>query len=435
MVKQTNPEERRLFYEQHQQGQTYEAIAQEHGVSKECVRYWCRRQRDGGSCQNRYQRQAGGILSRGDPKVRYVILRLRLSHPRWGPNRILHHLSRRASLKGCRLPSEASIGRYLHQWPRFRRQAKVQQSNPRPNEATEIHQRWQLDFKVQIALQDGTLVNLHTVRDQVGKAYIEARLFSAGRVGQRAQRVTLEQARSVLRHGFASWGTLPDEVQTDGETALVGRSGDTFFPSVFRLWLIGLGITPLRISHTTDNAEVERAHRTINDYAIVGNEAASIEQLQAILDQALVELNEQLPSRAEGCHHLPPVVAQPQLRQPRRPFSPEHELAHFDLKRIDHYLASLAWPRRVSSTGQVTIGQRRRYTIGRQFAAQTVLVRFDPEDRHFVFCTADEPHHELARRPARGLEVEDLTGLAPWPSGLGPQQLPLPFFEIEGVTF
>lgn len=271
MVKQTSPEQRQMFYEQHQQGQTYEAIAQAQGVSKECVRYWCRRQRDGGSCQSHYQRQPAGLLSHFEPKVRYVILRLRLKHPRWGPNRILYHLGQQASLPGCRLPSQASIGRYLHQWPRFRRQPKHRDASPRPDEATQVHQRWQLDFKVQIALQDGDLVNLHTVRDPVGEAYIGAHLFWAGQVGQRARRVTMEQARTVLRHCFARWGTLPDEVQTDGEPALVGRTGESFFPSVFSLWLIGLGIKHLRIRRTTDNAEVERAHRTINDYAIVGN--------------------------------------------------------------------------------------------------------------------------------------------------------------------
>ena len=435
MKKQTTPDQRREFYECHQQGETYWAIAARYGVSLGCVRYWCRRQRDGGSCQSHYSGRPPGLLSHYNPKVRYAILRLRLAHPRWGPNRILYKLKQRSSLKGLCLPSEASIGRYLHQWSRFRRQPKYKVAGQRPNEATEIHQRWQLDFKVKIALKDGTLVNLHTVREPVGKAYIGARIFAAGLVGQRAKRVKMEHVRALLRQCFALWGTLPDEVQTDGEPTLVGRSGEIFFPSVFTLWLIGLGIDHLRIKHTTDNAEVERAHRTINDYAIVGNEDASVVQLQSIIDQALVELNEVLPSRAEGCHNLPPLVAHPELRQPRRSFSPEQELALFDLKRVDQYLASLSWPRHVSKSGQVTIGQRRRYTIGRAYATQSVLVRFDPTDRHFVFYATDEPQKELAHRPARGLEIEDLTGLALWPSGLGPQQLPLPFFQTEGVTF
>jgi hypothetical protein len=154
-----------------------------------------------------------------------------------------------------------------------------------------------------------------------------------------------------------------------------------------------------------------------------------------MLDQAVHELNFELPSRAEGCGGLAPVVAHPELLQPRRPFLPEHELTLFDLERVDEYLATFTWKRIVGKNGQVCIGERRRYSIGRSYGRQEVLVRFDPTDRHFVFYAAHDPDRELARRPARGLEVTDLTGIAPWPVGLGPQQLPLPLMTIpEGVN-
>ena len=58
---------------------------------------------------------------------------------------------------------------------------------------------------------------------------------------------------------------------------------------------------------------------------------------------------------------------------------------------------------------------------------------FDPADRHFVFYDVDDPEVEIRRRPAKRLDVTDLTGLAEWPVGLGIQQLPLPFFIPEGV--
>lgn len=432
----TTTQQRQEFYERHQRGENYQKIADDSGVSKECVRYWCRRQRDGGNCQTVYRRELAGLLSRFAPRMRYCILRLRLEHPRWGPNRIRERLNKRPSLRGLNLPSEASIGRYLHQWSRFRRRPKPKKApSQRPKQPTAVHQRWQLDFKVKIALQDGTLVNLHTVRDPVGEAYIGAAVFPSGQVGGKAERVKLEDVRSILRTCFAHWGTLPDEIQTDGEPVLIGRAGQEFFPSRFTLWLKGLGIDHLVIGKVTDNAEVERCHRTINDYAIVGNEDATPAQLQAMLDQAVHELNFELPSRAEGCGGLAPVVAHPELLQPRRPFLPEHELTLFDLERVDEYLATFTWKRIVGKNGQVCIGERRRYSIGRSYGRQEVLVRFDPTDRHFVFYAAHDPARELARRPARGLEVTDLTGIAPWPVGLGPQQLPLPLMMIpEGVN-
>ena len=447
MPKHTTPEQRCGFYEAFQHGDTYQEIADRHGVSRECVRYWCRRQRDGGSCQTVYRKEPTGILSHFAPLVRYCILRLRLEHPRWGPDRIHAKLERRRSLRGLALPSPASIGRYLHQWARFRRKRKKESTESRPNPPTEVHQRWQIDFKVDIILADGTAVDLHTVRDPVGEACLNAVIYPTHKVNTRTKRVPMEQARSTLRRCFAWWNTLPDEVQTDGETTLV-TSGASPFPSRFTLWLQGLGIQHLvtRSGKPTDNAEVERCHRTINDYAIIGNEKCSPDKLQAILDQSVCELTYDLTSRAEGCAGRTPIEAHPELCDPRRPFLPEHELACFDLRRVDVFLSTFTWTRIVGKTGQICLGGHHEYyCVGRAYARQEVLIRFDPTDRHFVFYQStagqgsqdiqeDTELHEIGRRPARNLEIEDLTGLIPWSPGLVPQQLPLHLSFLEGVS-
>lgn len=435
MALRTTQEQRRLFCELHQAGSTYRQIAERFDVSWGCVRYWCRRQRDGKGCRTSYRRHVLGPLSSFDPLVRYGILRLRLEHPRWGPNRIRAGLAKRCSLRGLKLPSDASIGRYLHQWPRFRRSSSRKPARERPRLPTDVHQRWQIDFKVGIALADGQKVNLHTVRDPVGEACLGAFLTPAGRVGQKEKRVTLEQVRSVLRQCFSYWGTLPAEVQTDGEPCLVG-SNEGCFPSKFTLWLKGLGIDHLVIHKVTDNAEVERCHRTVNDYAIVGQENYHRAKLQEILHQAVHELTFELSSRAEGCDGLTPIQAHPELLQPSRPFRPEHELAFFDLQRVDSYLATFTWQRKAEASGRVTIGGvHQRYSLGRGYAGQPIWVRFDPSARHFVFYDNPDSDTEIRRHPARNLEVEDLTGLVPWPLGLVPQQLPLPFLVEQGYVF
>ena len=183
MVKQTTVAQRQEFYQRHQAGESYQDIALQMGVSKECVRYWCRRQRGGGDGQNRYQRPPSGLLSQFDPKVRYAIVRLKLAHPRWGPRSIRHRLKKGASLKGLSLPKEAQIGRYLHQWSRFRRPPRLVPPNQRPDPPQRVHQRWQVDFKMGIALGNGSQISLHTVRDPVGEACLGAVIFPAGQVG------------------------------------------------------------------------------------------------------------------------------------------------------------------------------------------------------------------------------------------------------------
>ncbi len=103
------------------------------------------------------------------------------------------------------------------------------------------------------------------------------------------------------------------------------------------------------------------------------------------------------------------------------------------MKRVDSYLAIFVWERKVGKTGQFEIGCH-RYSAGRRYAGSQILVRFDPEDRHFVFYLPDDPEKEIGRRKAKGLELDDLTGLATWPEGLGLQQLPLPLIFPEGVN-
>jgi transposase InsO family protein len=425
----TTPSQRQEFQRRHHAGETYSEIAAHCGVSKECVRYWCRREGRAGGCESQYQRDGPGPLSEFHALVRYALLRLKVQHPHWGPNRLRVHLRKRASVRGLPLPSEASIGRYLHQWLRFHRRPKKKLETPRPHEPTAVHQCWQIDFKSDIQLTDGTQVTLHTVRDPVGEACLAAKVFPNDTATLRPERVTLEQVRQVLRSTFTTWNTLPDQIQTDGEPVLVRQAGKEAFPNVFTLWLKGLGIehAVIRPGCPTDNAEVERCHRTLNDYVIVGNEHQLFAGLEAQLDQAVLDLLFDLPSRAQGCTGRPPLEAHPDLLQPRHPFRPEHELALFDLKRVDAYLSTFTWTRKASKNGQISLGGRHQYySVGRAYAQHTIVVRFDPTDRQFVCYDAAVPDKEIARRPARQLEVADLTGLATWPAGLVPQQLPLP---------
>lgn len=275
-----------------------------------------------------------------------------------------------------------------------------------------------------------------TVCDPVGEACLGAWLFPAQVVETRENRVTLDHLRTGLRRCFARWRTLPAEIQTDSESVFVGKPSDPF-PGMFTLWLTGLDIEHVvsRPGQPTDNAEVERGHRTIHDYAIVRRKKCSLSELQHILDEASQELVFELSSQAKNCEGQPPIAAHPELLQPRRPFQPDWEVACFDLHRVDRFLATLTWQRKVSKAGQISLGGHHEYYfVGRDYARRQVAVRFDPADRHFVFYDAAEPDVEIGRKPARHLTAKDLSGLIPWPAELVPQQLPLPLPATEGVN-
>lgn len=422
MAARTTLEQREAFIQHRAQGETFAEIAQAYGVSWQCVRFWWQRFRRGEGVSSHYVRERHSLLMRFSPLVCYVILRLKVAHPHWGPRRIRYHLQQRPSLVGQALPSATQIGRYLHQWVRFRRRLKRSQTPPAPRvRPTRIHQVWQVDFKLGIALADGTQVNLHTVHDPVGEVCIAARVTPAGPVGRKPTRVRLDELQTTLRLGFCRWGTLPEEIQTDNEALFTGNPTERF-PARFTLWLVGLGIhhQTIRPGKPTDNAAVERNHRTLNDYG-GSQELTSLAAFQRFLDQAWYELAFALPSYAHGCAGQAPAVAHPELLHQPRPYQAHLEWALFDLQRVDHFLAQFTWSRKVTATGQVSLGgQHHYYSVGRAYAQQLVSVRFDPADRHFIFFADANATQVIARRLARHLTVAQRTGLPP-----GPQQLAL----------
>jgi hypothetical protein len=431
MHMRTDPALRRKFYQAHLQGKSYTEIAAEAGVSKECVRYWCRRQHQGASVISQYPGPAPGLLQRFDPLVRYALLKVRLQHPGWGPVPLRLALRKRPSLAQLKLPHASQIGRYLHQFERFRRKRRSLQARERPQPPHHTFQRWQIDFKMGLALPDGQLVNLFTACDPFAGACIGAQVFPAGRVGQAPKRVVQEQVRAFLRTCFARWQVLPEQLQTDGESTLVANHGPNDFPTTFTLWLHGLGIEHrvIRPHRPTDNAEVERMHRTVTAFALQGSRLTDLAALNAALQESLTVLVYQLPSHAKRCAGLPPIQAHPELETPSQVFQPEWEFAWFDLTRVDQYLAQFVWERRVGKTGQVDLGAQ-VYSVGREQARKLLTIRYDPRTRELVFFTQPQGTGkdglEIKRHPLRGGRVEDLIGLACPALAPGPQQLPLP---------
>jgi hypothetical protein len=444
MLKRTDPALRRKFFQAHLQGKSYAEIAAEEGVSKECVRYWCRRQQKGASVISQYPGPAPGLLRRFDPLVRYGLLKLRLQHPGWGPVPLRVALQKQPSLAQLKLPHPSQIGRYLHQFERFRRKPRSLQTRERPKQPQYTFQRWQIDFKMGLALPDGSLVNLFTACDPFAGACIGAQVFPAGRVGQAPKRVVQEQVRAFLRTCFARWQVLPEELQTDGESTLVANHGPNDFPTIFTQWLEGLGVHHLviRTHRPTDNAEVERMHRTVTEFALKGSRLTDLAALNAALQESLTLLVYELPSHAKRCEGLPPIQAHPELETPAQPFQPEWEFACFDLARVDRYLAQFTWERRVGKTGQVDLGAQ-VYSAGRAHARKLITIRYDPLTRELVFLTPPEGTGndgvEIKRHLIRGCGVDDLIGFSSPALAPGPQQLPLPIdweqLVQSGVSF
>jgi hypothetical protein len=310
-------------------------------------------------------------------------------------------------LEGLILPKRTALANFFREaCPEL-----LQKRQPRPvapPRVQHVHELWKVDAKEAIRLADGTIATVFEVREPVACVCLGA-IAHATQTAKAWRKLTLREIQADLRQVFTEFG-LPLGIQTDREKAY-GCPPTEAFPTSFTLWLAGLGINHhfTRPGRATDQAHVEREHRTLFDWLEQPQPLANLETLQTELDEARYMHNYVLPSEAGDCRGRPPMEVHPEVLRLLRPHHPAAELALFDLARMDRFLAQFTWSYKVSKVGQVRIADH-AYSVGTTHAGQRVDVRFDPRDRHFVFYEGQNGQL-IKRRPAKGLDVETITGL------------------------
>jgi hypothetical protein len=422
-----------------EEGCTYTAVAEQVGVSFWTARKWIRRgKRHGaenlGSC---YGRPARGPLGGCDLRLRYLVLRLKRKHPKWGAAYVRKKLGEDPRFRVSEIPSAWSIWRY---WRSFGERLFTKRDPPTSeiSPSDRPHGVWQLDAKESMEIPGVGLVSFNHARDEFGRVTVLHRVHAEPERARQLARLTSESAFQDCRIAFTEWG-LPEAIQTDCDTIYVD-SHQSPFPNRIVLWWVGLGIAHRLIPRRTPkrNGTVERSHRTLQERTLENQTFASAEALQKQVDADWQELNAECPSRARGCHGQPPLQAHPELRRNPRPYRPEWERELFDLRRVDAYLAEFTWFRTCTSVGQLRM-RNIRYTLGAVWAHQEVAVTFDPEHRQFVFTQVrsqtskgqEQPHLEPVRREVKNLSLEDITGLPAALPGLPTRQLMFPLFMSQ----
>ncbi len=431
--------EKERIYQGKLAGKTIRGLAAEIGCSEATVRKWWRVGRKHGQeglRAPRHRRGKRGHLSRFAPQVAEQAKELKHQHPGWGADRVRIEMEHQEQLQDVLLPGRSSLAAFF----KARCPEDVGKHEPRDHtppvlQATGVHEVWQVDHQEDIRLGIEEWATVCNIRDPYGAAMIASQAFATG-TGSASRKLRWTEVQAVLRQGFTEWHTLPDTVQTDHEMAYDGNAEEPL-PGPLMLWLVGLGIRHhlIRPHRPTDQAHIERNHRTLDGWTFDPLTLRDLPHLQQALDASRFCYNHEFPARASNCQHQPPLIAHPDLLMPRRPYTPQLELALFDIQRVYDFLATFQVHRKPSRWGQFTL-MAQCYSLGtkpmRDLSLKTILVRFDPTDLQWV-CSTDPPHSvELLRLPIKGLDIVSLTGLLPQPIVLPhPIQLPLPFWLCE----
>ncbi len=207
--------------------------------------------------------------------------------------------------------------------------------------------------------------------------------------------------QTALRQVFEHWG-LPERLRIDNGQPW-GSAND--LPRDLALWLIGLGIEVIwnRPYRPQDNGRVERSHGVTKNW-IEPHTCHDLVQLQQRLNRAVY-----LQRTAYPYHQgLSRTQYFPALQHGGQPYQQASEPQQWQLARVDALLAQGVWVRHTDSDGKISI-YGRNYSVGRRYSRQAVLLRFDPETRHWQ--AYDTQGHCLRAMANRELSSDSIVTL------------------------
>jgi len=425
MSKRTRLEDRMEIMEMVEAGETDKEIAAATGWCERTVFKWRRRIRVLGRAglETDFGRPKWGAMSGYSRKVVDQVVEWRRAHPGWGPKTLHAELKCSVALAGEKLPSPATIGRYLKERGLTRGYERHQPlPKPQPEEVKRPHQVWQMDARGHSYVPEVGVTALVNLND----CATHLRLLSYPVVlgAQRAQRhPDTADYQTVLRLAFTDWG-LPECLQVDHDSVFIDNTSKSPFPSRLHLWLVALGV-PLVFSRPmrpTDQGMTERSHQLWTAQCLQGQTFASWEDLYWALRKRRDFLNQDLPCASLG--QKPPLVAFPQASHSQRPYRPEWEADLLDLARVWTYLAQGRWFRQTSKDSTFSLGGQ-VYYIGQSYRHAQLDITFDPTASHLL-CH-NQAGELAARLPIQGLSIETLMGDLFAYTRLPTFQLALPF--------
>lgn len=327
------------------------------GCRESTVRKWRQRgkQQGGAGLVSQMGRPKRGALSRYPAEIRDTIYRWRKAHPGWGGETMRAELASHDCLRGQKIPSSASITRFLQERELAdERQKHSELPESHAQKSGLAHDVWEMDAQGYQYLPDGGIVLLINLNDRVSHVRLlrSPCFLGSTRVERHANTADYQVA---MRLAFTHWGR-PKVLQVDHESVFFDHKTKSPFPTLFHLWLRALGIqlTFGRHGQPTGQGMTERSHQLWSKQVVQGQQFADWQTLYLAWQQRRDFLNEHLPFAS--LNRQPPLIAYPEAAPPDRPYRPEYESDLLDLDLVYAYVAQGKWFRRVATNGIISLG-------------------------------------------------------------------------------
>ncbi len=316
-------------------GTSMAELCRQAGVSRKTGYKWVARYQTDGP---------GGLVDRARTPHRHpqaiaaadaeTLLRLRATHPTWGPRKLVAHLM--AQQPERQWPAPSSVGALLQRQgltvTRRRRQHAPPRTQPLAH-ADGPNAVWCADFKGWFRTSDGAKCTPFTLSDAHSRYLLRCQAL-----GDATDTV---RVRPLCEAAFREYG-LPMALRTDNGPPFASTGAGGLTP--LSVWWIRLGIVPERImpGKPSENGRHERLHRTLQAETATPP-AASLRAQQRAFDRFRQLYNAVRPHEALG--QVPPARV---YTPSPRPFP----------RRLPELTYPACWEvRRVRQNGQLRCGR------------------------------------------------------------------------------
>lgn len=326
---------------------TFAEICADTGISRKTGYKWLRRYEEEGLAGLEERSRAPHSLPWAIPApVQELLLNTRLSHPTWGPRKLIAWLQPRH--KAITWPAASSVGDLLRRHGLVSaRSRRIRLRRPTPssfNDADGPNAAWCMDFKGWFLTLDGAKCNPFTMSDSVSRFLL---------CSQHLERGKEEPVRSTMERVFRDYG-LPDRVHSDNGPPFASRGIGGL--SRLSVWLMRLGINVSfsQPGKPQQNGRHERMHRTL--HAEVGlMPAANLRLQQRDMDTFRREFNWERPHEALNQRTPGSVHVRSAKSFPRR--LPPLEYANAKDVRYVRNTGQLKWKGDLIFMGEAFVGE------------------------------------------------------------------------------
>ena len=234
---------------------SFSDLCASYGISRPTGYKWRDRFIEGGM-SNLIDRSRAPLHScnKTSDKICQLIIEKKLSHPHWGPKKLLDNLKKHDS--SLALPADSTAGEILKRAGLVKKRRKrwsVPANEHALPETKTNNQVWGVDYKGQFKLGNATMCYPLTITDNYSRYLLRC---------QALQSTSHDGAKQWMEQTFREYG-LPEAIRSDNGIPFASIAAGGI--SRLSMWWIQLGIRPERIKpgYPQQNGRHERMHKTL----------------------------------------------------------------------------------------------------------------------------------------------------------------------------